>query len=522
MKDFGPGFPEWTELGQDGGLDPLGMQRPIEAIYQSLLPGISTITLRFRYYSFFVWMLEVYAKQERNTDPAAFRVFQRRCETIFALICARGSTELGVAGIDWAQKQLAGLADGADSEAVVDFSVGADPEAEVSLRYLRNKGGAFGGIYATQMFEMGLITLGNDRNPISVCTNLALPLAEAFGAEIGDLASIFLGAVRAGHVLLADLDRMSALKPSEIVPGSAEHSLLVDVLLGKGANPSAPDKLRRSTSIMLLQFVEALDDVPRAEAVKWEWFGAEKATDGTEVATDEVRTLWALYQACDLMRLAYENVLDLALDMLMQSPMRRMSLDALVAELLDYADAPNDLTWREFSDSLFVGSAPAEAARQADLAMNEARAAGDRSGQMRFVVALVAALSAKAAAFGDLLDQALNAPDHFHSLRTETRFLRDRSDDSARSVVEAMFRERVLKRHLWVASRKFRNQKAYTFLMEPDEGVLRYRDHFRVSPSSPRLEQAMGFLRDVKLLHDARLTASKGLTEFGRAELRAA
>lgn len=40
MNDLGPGFPEWTELGQDGGLDPLGMQRPIEAIYQSLLPGI--------------------------------------------------------------------------------------------------------------------------------------------------------------------------------------------------------------------------------------------------------------------------------------------------------------------------------------------------------------------------------------------------------------------------------------------------------------------------------------------------
>ena len=53
MKNLGPGFPEWTELGQDGGLHPLGMQRPIEAIYQSLLPGISTITLRYRYYFFF-------------------------------------------------------------------------------------------------------------------------------------------------------------------------------------------------------------------------------------------------------------------------------------------------------------------------------------------------------------------------------------------------------------------------------------------------------------------------------------
>lgn len=522
MKDLGSGFPEWTELGQDGGLDPLGMQRPIEAIYQSLLPGISTITLRFRYYSFFVWMLEVYAKEERNTNPAAFRVFQRRCETVFALICARGSTELGVAGIDWAQKQLAGLADQADGDVIVDFSVGADPEAEISQRYLRNKGGAFGGIYATQMFEMGLITLGNDRNPISVCTNRALPLAEAFGAEIGHLAKIFLGAVRAGRVSLADLDRMSALKPSEIVPGSAEHGLLVDVLLGKGVKPSAPDKLRRSTTIMLLQLIETLQDVPRAETVKWEWFGAGKAADSSGAAPDEVRTLWALYQACDLMRLAYENVLDLALDMLMQSPTRRMSLDALVAELLDHADAPDDMTWREFSDSLVADAAPAAAARHADLAINEARAAGDRSRQMRSVVALVAALSAKAVEFGELLDQALNAPDHFHSLRTETRFLRDRSDDSARSVVAAMFRERVLKRHLWVASRKFRNQKAYTFLMEPEEGVLRYRDHFRVSPSSPRLEQAMGFLRDAKLLHDARISEARGLTEFGRAELRAA
>lgn len=522
MKDLGPGFPEWTELGQDGGLDPLGMQRPIEAIYQSLLPGISTITLRFRYYSFFVWMLEVYAKEERNTDPAAFRVFQRRCETVFALICARGSTELGVAGIDWAQKQLAGLADQADGDVIVDFSVGADPEAEISQRYLRNKGGAFGGIYATQMFEMGLITLGNDRNPISVCTNRALPLADAFGSEIGDLAKIFLGAVRAGRVSLADLDRMSALKPSEIVPGSAEHGLLVDVLLGKGVKPSVPDKLRRSTTIMLLQLIETLQDVPRAETVKWEWFGAGKAADSSEAAPDEVRTLWALYQACDLMRLAYENVLDLTLDMLMQSPTRRMSLDALIAELLYHTDAPDDLTWREFSDSLVADAAPAEAARHADLAMNEARAAGDRSRQMRSVVALVAALSAKAVEFGELLDQALNAPDHFHSLRTETRFLRDRSDDSARRVVAAMFRERVLKRHLWVASRKFRNQKAYTFLMEPEEGVLRYRDHFRVSPSSPRLEQAMGFLRDAKLLHDARISEARGLTEFGRAELRAA
>ena len=115
-----------------------------------------------------------------------------------------------------------------------------------------------------------------------------------------------------------------------------------------------------------------------------------------------------------------------------------------------------------------------------------------------------------------MLESALNAPDHFQSLRTEFKYLQAREQENARTVLVALVRERVLKRHLWVASRKFRNQKAYTFLIEPEEGLLRYRDRFRVSPSSPRLDQAMRFLRDVKLIDD------EGLTEIGRAELDAA
>jgi hypothetical protein len=511
MKDFGPGFPEWTELGQDGGLDPLGMQRPIEAIYQSLLPGISTITLRFRYYSFFVWMLEVYAREQGNTDPFAFRAFQRRCETLFALIAARGSTELGVAGIDWAQKQLGDVPN--DPETIIDFSVGADPDTDVGQRYLRNKGGAFGGIYATQMFEMGLITLGDDRNPIAVCTNRALPLAEAFAAEIGELGTAFLRCVTAGTVTLADLDRMAPMQPSEIVAGSAEHRLLVQVLLGQVSPSIAPDKLRRSTAIMLLQLIGATKEVPRAEAVKWEWFSAGHPAAEPAPAIEDVRVMWALYQACDLMRLAYENILDLALDILQEAELGRMPLGEVVTELVGLVDVPGGKTWQGYSASLLEDLEPAMAARRADERMVEARASGDRATRMQSVVALVAALVERAAVFGELLDSALNAPDHFQSLRTEVRFLRARAQENARTVLDALVRERVLKRHLWVASRKFRNQKAYTFLIEPEEGLLRYRDRFRVSPSSPRLDQAMRFLRDVKLIDDA------GLTDFGRAEL---
>ncbi|MCX7298887.1 MAG: hypothetical protein NTX73_00605 [Rhodobacterales bacterium] len=522
MKDFGPGFPEWTELGQDGGLDPLGMQRPIEAIYQSLLPGISTITLRFRYYSFFVWMLEVYASDDRlrSTDPAKFRLFHRRCEILFALIAARGSTEsederrspeLGVAGIEWAQKQLAVASN--DPRALIDFSVGADPETDPAQRYLRNKGGAFGGIYATQMFEMGLITLGDERNPISVCTNRALPLAEAFAAEIGELGAVFMRCVSAGTVSLADLERMVPMRPSGIVTDSAEHRLLVLVLLGRLPQATASDKLRRATALMLLEFIGKTKEIPRAETVKWEWFGAGDRAVALAPATEDVRVMWALYQACDLMRLAYESILDLALDTLQEAELRRMPLGQVVADLVDPVNVPDAMTWQGFSTGLLEGLEPALAARLADERMVKARVSGDRSTRMQSVVALVAALTERAADFGELLDSALNAPDHFQSLRTEVRFLQVRGQENARTVLEALVRERVLKRHLWVASRKFRNQKAYTFLIEPEEGLLRYRDRFRVSPSSPRLDQAMRFLRDVKLIDDA------GLTEFGRAEL---
>lgn len=511
MKDFGAGFPEWTELGQDGGLDPLGMQRPIEAIYQSLLPGISTITLRFRYYAFFVWMLEVYAKQNGNTDPVAFRRFQRRCETLFALVAARGSTELGVAGIDWAHKQLSGVLENPDT--IIDFSVGADPEADLNKRYLRNKGGAFGGIYATQMYEMGLITLGNDENPISVCSDRALPLVNAFSEQLGDLAVLFLGCVKNGKVSLVDLDSLAPMKPSEVIAGSKEHSLLVNVLLGRVSSASAPDRLRRSTARMLLQLIALSNDVPTAEAVKWEWFGAGKHEAPDDSESGEVRDMWALYQACDLMRLAYENILDLSLDILQAAEMRRMTLGALLSELVDLADVPNGMTWSEFSNSLVEDAKPAASARLAVNAMVEARASGDRAERIQAVLVLVTALAKKAAAFGELLDKALDAPDHFHSLRTEVRFLEARANDNAQSVVATVIRERVMKRHLWVASRKFRNQKAYTFLIEPEEGLLRYRDRFRVSPSSPRLDQAMRFLRDVKLIDDS------GLTALGQAEL---
>lgn len=511
--DLGDGFPEWTELGQDSGLDPLGMQRPIEVIYQSIVPGISTITLRYRYYSFFPFILKQYEEHIRHPDPDVFRAFQRRCEALFALICTHGEPELGITGSDWAGRTLNDARTQSSETAIIDFSVGADPGADESLRYLRNKGGAFGAIYATQMSEMGLIHFpgAGDPNPNPICSDLALKLADAFSRELGATADEFFEVVAAGKIALSSLQLFEAMKPSRLRLGGDEHILLTDILLGKSDTHSESDLMRRRTLQMLLDVTATSHAIPRAEQVKWHWFENVPNLQGGNAR--EVPHLWFLYQACDLMRLAYEVILSAALTLLETAPRRRMTLSDLTEELTGFAKIANDEAWEDFSFGLADGATAVREHAQAMLSMMEE---GETAEQVRLAVSLIAALYDRSSAATNLIEEALSGADYFQSLRTEVQFLDRARAVSASRVIADLIRERILKRHMWVASRKFRNQKAYTFHLEPEEGQLRYRSHFRVSPSSPRLDQALRFLRDISLIDD------NGITERGRAEMATA
>ncbi|MBP6434781.1 MAG: hypothetical protein KA292_08970 [Sphingorhabdus sp.] len=511
--DLGHGFPEWTELGQDSGLDPLGMQRPIEVIYQSIVPGISTITLRYRYYSFFPFILRHYEEKIRHSDPNEFRMFQRRCEVLFALICTYGDSELGITGSDWANRTLSDARAGAGEAAIIDFSIGADPNADESLRYLRNKGGAFGAIYATQMSEMGLIHFpgAGDPNPNPVCSDVALTLADAFSRELGAMADEFFEVVAAGKIALPSLKSFEAMKPNQLKQGSDEHILLTDILLGKSDASGETDRMRRNTLQMLLDVTATSRSIPRAEQVKWHWF--ENVPNLQGGSAREVPHLWFLYQACDLVRLAYEAILSAALTLLETAPRRRMTLADLTDELIGFVEIAGDQTWEDFSLGL---ADEATAAREHAQAMLSAMEEGETAEQVRLAVSLIAILYDRSSTATSLIEEALSGADYFQSLRTEVQFLDRARASSASRVIADLIRERILKRHMWVASRKFRNQKAYTFHMEPEEGQLRYRSHFRVSPSSPRLDQALRFLRDISLIDE------NGITERGRAEMATA
>lgn len=508
--DLGHGFPEWTELGQDSGLDPLGMQRPIEAIYQSLIPGISTITLRYRYYSFFSLILKHYEEKVRHPDPAIFQLFHRRCEALLALVCAHGTPELGITGTNWAAGVLGGL--NGSYGASIDFIAGASPGQEAGKGYLLNKAGAFGAIYSTQMAEMGLIHFpgSNQPNPNPICSELALRLADALSQALGNVSDQFFAAADHGSVTLASLQAFETMKPGALIPGSGEHVLLKDILLGKSETPSAADFRRQHTLRMLLEAAVFFDSVPSAEVVKWHWF--ENAPAITQGEEPTVPHLWFLYQASDLLRMAYETILSACLTVLESAPRQRATLSVLIDEITGFANLAENQSWGEFA-SLQAGDAPITAAKATAAAMLEAVELEDR---VASAVRLIAQVTRLVQGHSAIIDQALRANEHFLSLRTERGFLASQSDDPSTVVFARLIQDKIIKRHLWVASRKFRNQRAYTFHMEPEDGVLRYRSQFGVAPSSPRIDQALRFMRDVYLLDE------KGVTDLGRAELAAA
>jgi hypothetical protein len=150
------GYPDWTEYKKKSGLDPLGMQNSSINLYQRLLPGISNVTLRVRYYGFYAWLASIYARRSGDTNIETWQRFVRRAEAVYALAAQRRGSEGGMAGVQWAQRKL-----DAGQEPIVDFAHDADPGAD-GTPYLQQPWGVYGAAYASQLFEIGIYAVAKD------------------------------------------------------------------------------------------------------------------------------------------------------------------------------------------------------------------------------------------------------------------------------------------------------------------------------------------------------------------------
>jgi hypothetical protein len=258
------------------GLDPLGLQVTSEATYSALLPGISNLTNRLRYYGFYCWLLHFYFQKEQKGNSSEQYRFIRRAELMIAIIMKSQRKEiLQITGSTFA----ANLLDNDHSD-IFDLAEGADKEEGKTKVYWKYPSGAFGQYYYGAMHALSLvasamneegdviykITEPNPRQKVS-----GKQLAEAFDATLPiEIKTLFYSNIKKGRLDIKDapiLIKYFAIE--KINPLSEEWKLYAQMLLDKD-DPSQETEdyftfHRKQTILSLLESV-------KSEKNKLDWY----------------------------------------------------------------------------------------------------------------------------------------------------------------------------------------------------------------------------------------------------------
>lgn len=522
----GLGHPQWTTKAEKRGLDPLGMQTTSVALYQQLVPGISNVTLRMRYYGLYAWLARRYAADVGDTSVERWCLYLRRAEALYALVAVHAGGERGVAGVDWATRTLA------TPGAEVAFHAATD-RADGEPQYLKQKFGAFGAAYGSQLLDIGvLVTIPGHDVPVATL-DIGDPLADAFQAAIGAAADAFLAAAQSGAIQKAKLASLATMLPSRIAAEGPERELYERLLLAGAHGQKERAASRRNSLRLLLRIARDQGNLVKADTLRWSLYASQCNAIATFAALDaeedRQRFAWAVYQANDLLHLSYETILKLALDILGGSP-TGMPFETLVVQtvsrLTSALEAYAAHSWNDLcsllalADNPVSGEDPMSELSLQRVVLQSARLEAMTSEESaRCAVVLLAVLHRR---FGGLLERIANElpvlvhGDFLRSLVTELRFLDEHATEPLQPLLARIVRQRVLDRHLWVAIQKFRGPGDYTFLLESDDGRVRLRQKDGPVPTNPRLSSAVAFLEDIHLL-SANGTTPAGLRCLGAA-----
>lgn len=491
-------LPQWTEKAEKRGLDPLGIQNSGVLLYQALLPGISNVTLRMRYYCYYCWVSETYARSGASDDFEAWRNWLRRAEALYALVAAHAN-ETGVGGTEWANGRLVA------GKKVIDFAAAASTDRSQKL-YLRQALGVFGGAYFSQMEELGLFTY--NKHGIQVATReLGKRAAILFANAIGpDVAKLLKKKIADASVRVRDLERLSGIAPSEIEEGSAECEFY-EMLLFADADTASENARSRSASLRLvLETARAIGEIPGPEDVRWHLFNPP--ADFLPLELEAQRLNWEVYNCQDLMQVAAASLLAWAISLLNSSD-GGLSIPEIRAQVVDdlvsQAETGFARSWSEFRSEIDSAKYDFRATWNQ---LTNSRGAPDEKAIA--AIQLMAALHQRTLERPDLasrVDRGFPARGMAHSLRTELNWLALKEDQTVIEKIADYIIERVVRRHSWVAMQKLRRQRDYTFLFEARDGRLVYLKGYQPVATTPRLMPAIKFLEDIHLLNEDGPTA---------------
>lgn len=524
------------------GLDHLGAQAPCTALYAQLLPGITNVTDRARYYSFHPWLLWSFERRYTDHSLDAFRRVLRRAECLFALIGIRHSRSLADADEGRHGAGMVGrfelLRIGHDATIQLDDYAAL----EGKRRYFKNRLGGLGQYYFGPLRDLLIL----DHAPQGIAyppgydRERGREVAEAFAKGVPEDA--FFRLLEAPSIEWSDLDALAPFCPCGLRGNSSEYGLLLDLFLTRTTTFQANGGDARRTSLALMLDLAGRNaqqtDYTYEEILRGAAYTGG-LPDGRPWDVDAVllraRKGWGTYQRNELLSLAVQGlfaailraierdrhgVLNRTADAgdvgvnLVRSFASRLSrpLADLIAEVR--ADLPPLGSWLESGHELQRGWR-LQALRFDD---DKLEVAAEES------VQILLALLARGVDEYPYADFELD-PEYFDPQEIHLLSLRHASRTTWTGMnvgewVRWLSVNWCIGRHLRVALRKLRGERRDTFRIRPLEGELRVVETPPPTYTIPRVGRTVQILRDLGLI-DFDDEQAVVLTDRGRAELEA-
>lgn len=253
--------PQWLEsISEALGLDPLGIQAISINIYGILLPGMTNVTNRLRYYSFLCWILDNYSKTIKSRKLEDWQNYVRKSEFLIALITEFHHKEEKGFSTGMVGSRKTGHIIRNESEDPIDLTKYTGFEYS-SDRYFQNKGGGFAQYYKGPMRELKLIVNGGPLG-IMLADSVTKSNEQRFGVKAAGAFShnknlgLFHDCVIKGKVARSQLKELtSSLCACKIDENIQEKSLLTNLLFDFDNNLGQSGERRRKTLSLILNLI---------------------------------------------------------------------------------------------------------------------------------------------------------------------------------------------------------------------------------------------------------------------------
>lgn len=516
------------------GRDHLGTQAPCINVYGQLIPGITNVTDRARYYSFYPWLVSA-LESEGYVYGEEFIDRFRKADCLFTLISLRhadvstddydrhagasvGSTNLGHA--------LSKIKESGS----INLSTYAT-RAELPDRYFKSMLGGLGQYYIGTLAELELMS-GSSKEGVKVIRQTGGRLARAFAQGVPGAA--FINAVEKDQIDLNTLDSLSAFCHCQLVGNDVERNELIDVLLGRGAYQGI-DELHDSNARqrhLTLKLIITLSEALKERNYKFDaksfrgiiYSGAYDKESPIKWPNDmrSVVDGWASYQRNELLSVALQGLFFVCLNQYEGAKISAPDTSTLsqwfwttplAKKILN--DFPSAESFNQMAD-MYVLNMPSIFDWQSEkhevylaaeiLELCRSRERGDKRDEIiiKNSIAILSALinrNENMIGYGELT----MPPQYFDyypvNLRNYVGYVRNEwAESPVQTFLEKILKQWCLDAHLRVALRKLRQQSQSTFrFMRSDRGIS-VIDVPSAVYTTPRFNQSIRILADIGVL----------------------